>query len=179
MLALSFAATSARAATFFSANLIGAEEVGPVVTTAHATATFELNDDQTALAYSITIVGLDLDGNQTPGTADDNVTGIHIHAAPLGINGGVVFGMRGLVNDLDDQVVDAGAGTVIGVWDGVEGNGTTLAAQLTALFNEGLYINVHTTAHPGGEIRGQIIPEPASAVVLAFGAASLLRRRPW
>lgn len=45
-----------------------------------------------------------------------------------------------------------------------------------------LYINIHTTAFPDGEIRGQLInprsvPEPLSATLLAAGSLGLLYRR--
>lgn len=40
------------------------------------------------------------------------------------------------------------------------------------------YVNIHTEAYPDGEIRGQlvrVIPEPATAALLAAGALMLLR----
>ena len=62
----------------------------------------------------------------------------------------------------------------------VNGTVTILAADVPALLAGRFYMNVHTTANPGGEIRGNlvVVPEPSA---LLFGAASLgllaLRRR--
>lgn len=145
---------------------------------------FELNDAMDALSYHVQLFGLDLDGSQTAST-DDNVTRTHIHAAPAGSNGGIVFGQidanASLRNDLDDLVVDPVSGTITGVWDSSEGNGTTLADQLNNLFSGGLYFNVHTSDHAGGEIRGQIleIPEPGCFTLGLFAvlATTPTRRR--
>jgi hypothetical protein len=142
---------------------------------------FELNDAMDALSYDITLFGLDIDGNQTPGDMNDNATRFHLHAAPAGSNGGIVFGMKEPNHDLDDLVIDPVAGHITGVWDGAEGNGTTLSAQLSNLFANGLYFNVHTPDHAGGEIRGQLIfvPEPACSMLclLVVVAMASLRWR--
>ena len=147
--------------------------------------TFILNDEMNALSYDVTLSGLDLDGLQTPGDPNDNVTRTHIHAAAAGSNGGIVFGQidpnASLRNDLDDLVVNPATGRISGVWDNNEGNNTTLSAQLANLLAGNLYFNVHTADHGGGEIRGQIVlvPEPASFTTCLIGAASLcfMRRR--
>jgi hypothetical protein len=142
---------------------------------------FELNDAMTALSYDITLTGLDIDGLQTPANANDNATRFHFHAAPAGSNGGIVFGMKDPNHDLDDQVINPVTGRITGVWDGAEGNGTTLAAQLSNLFANNLYFNVHTTDHAGGEIRGQVVfvPEPAAWLLGMLGGALVFigRRR--
>ena len=52
--------------------------------------------------------------------------------------------------------------------------------QETQLVDNLWYVNIHTEAYPAGEIRGQlvrVIPEPATAALLAGGALILLRTR--
>jgi hypothetical protein len=140
---------------------------------------FELNDAMNALSYDITLFGLDIDGLQTPNNPNDNAARFHIHAAPAGNNGGIVFGMKDPNHDLDDLVINPLTSRITGVWDGNEGNGTTLAAQLANLMANGLYFNVHTPDHPGGEIRGQLIliPEPATLGLCLLGLLPALRWR--
>ncbi|HEY3395002.1 MAG TPA: CHRD domain-containing protein [Lacipirellulaceae bacterium] len=143
---------------------------------------FELNDAMNALSYDITLFGLDIDGLQTPNDPNDNAARFHIHAAPAGSNGGIVFGMKDPNHDLDDLVINPATSRITGVWDGTEGNGTTLAAQLANLLANGLYFNVHTPDHAGGEVRGQIIlvPEPGTCALCAITCAALIgfaRRR--
>jgi hypothetical protein len=144
---------------------------------------FELNDAKNALSYDVTLTGLDIDGLQTPANANDNATRFHIHAAPAGTNGSIVMGMKDPNQDLDDLVINPLTSRITGVWDGAEGNGgATLTGQLTNLFANGLYFNVHTPDYPAGEIRGQIIfvPEPATVTLLLLSVtalAGLSRRR--
>jgi len=147
-----------------TSNLTGGQEVPPVLTLASGTANLQLNPAMNRLTISIQLVGLDLDGLQTP-TGNDDVIGAHIHNAPFGVNGAVVFGFISPNNDLNaDLVINPGAGTIVSAWDTPEGLATTLAAQLANLQNGDLYINVHTPANPGGEIRGQISCLPVPAV---------------
>ncbi len=159
----------------FTATLSGEQEVPPVATPASGTATLELNDAQTRLEIMIELSGLDLNGLQTPDPSDD-VVAMHIHSAPPLVNGGVVFGLMGPNNDLNnDLVIDPVAGTVFSAWDLLEGNNTTLFAQLSSLLQGNLYLNFHTPDNPGGELRGQIVqvPEPGSLLLMGLGLLGL------
>ena len=174
---------AAGAVTIFSANLTEAQEVAaPTPLGASGSATLVLNNAMTRLEMTIQLFGLDLDGMQTIST-DDNVLAMHIHAAPAGVNGGVVFGLISPNNDLNgDLMIDPVAGLISSAWDVGEGNaGTDLALQLGNLFAEGLYFNVHTPVSPAGQIRGQIaaVSEPATLGLLAGGLAlaGFVRRR--
>ncbi|NND99210.1 MAG: CHRD domain-containing protein, partial [Pirellulaceae bacterium] len=144
-------------ASNFGASLSGSQEVPSVVSAATGVVTANLNAAGTALTISIQTTGLDLDTLQTA-SVDDDVTGVHIHAGQAGANGPVVFGLAGLVSDLDDLVVDAANGTITGIWDNAEGNATTLADQLANLRAGNLYVNIHTNANLSGEVRGQLLP---------------------
>lgn len=143
------------------------------------TGVFELNDAMNALSYDITLFGLDIDGLQTPNNPNDNAARFHIHAGPAGTNGGIQFGMKDPNHDLDDLVINPVTGRITGVWDGTEGNGTTLTAQLANLLSNGLYFNVHTPDFPGGEVRGQLIlvPEPGTCMLCLVGIAALCTTR--
>ncbi len=164
---LAFAAVAApgSAQSEFVATIEAGQVVGGTSSTATGSAAMTLNVAEDALTYSITLVGLDLDGNQTPGDADDDVTAFHFHAAPPGMNGGVAFGLIAPGHDADDLVIDPVAGTLDGIWENTDPN--PLSAQLAALKAGGLYLNVHTTEFPGGAIRGQV-----EAVVFTDGFES-------
>lgn len=194
---LSLAATTgaARADTLLFASLTNSQENPPTVPTTAAgaarpasfgTATFVLNDAQTALTFSATIFNIDFTGAQTL-DVNDNLLAAHIHASPTvtpTTNGPVVWGFFGAPfndntpNDVVTTPFSTGVGGVIsGKWDLPEGNGTTLAAQLPNILSGHSYINFHTTQFGGGEIRGQIvaaIPEPGTLALLGTAAAGVL-----
>lgn len=69
----------------------------------------------------------------------------HIHFAPVGVTGDIVFPFD------DPEDIDA-------VWDDIT------VDEAIRLLAGGAYVNVHTLAHPGGEIRGQLQPRAGSAL---------------
>ena len=177
---------SGHADTILSATLTNAQENPPAVPTTTSTppaprpasfgiAVFTLNDSQTAMSFTATIFNIDVTGSQTPDT-NDNLTAAHIHApaADPTINAPVVWGFFGMpFNDPDDSSVTpfaTGVGGVFsGTWDGSEGNGTTLSAQLDNILTGQSYINFHTVQFGTGEIRGAIVQRSTPAVFQAAG----------
>ena len=165
----------------------GADPEG--VSNASGTATLVLNNAKTALSYDIQLHGVDLDGNQTA-NADDDVTGIHIHVAPVGSNGPHTLNIYLAPSEDDaDLVVDPVAGTLSGSWDDGDviatppftpGDTKPLSDFIDELLNGDLYFQLHTIGFPSpntGELRGQIVPEPASIASLALAAAVLTQTR--
>jgi hypothetical protein len=59
----------------------------------------------------------------------------------------------------------------------LQGSADWAEANEAALLDGLVYFNIHTTTFPGGEIRGQVVPEPATLAVLLLGAGSLMLRR--
>lgn len=142
------------------------------------TAKFRLNSTQTAMTFTATINNIDVTGSQTSDT-NDNLTNAHIHAGAAvtpATNGPVVWGFFG--SPFNDNNPSDGAfgplpagvgGNFSGKWDAPEGNGTTLAAQLTNIRTGHAYINFHTVQFGGGEIRGNILSETAFRDALVAG----------
>jgi hypothetical protein len=108
--------------------LSGAEEVPPVATSASGSGTIVINDDK-SVSGSITTTGI-------------AATAAHIHMAATGENGGVIV-----------PFVKSGENS----WSPQPG--AKLSDEQYARFKAGgLYVNVHSAANKGGEIRGQLKP---------------------
>jgi CHRD domain len=132
----------------FQATLSGKQQNPSIDTPAHGTATFTLSQSGKSLSYRLWVADI------------ENVSMAHIHIGPEGQEGPVAVW---LYPSKPPAVVKEGKFT------GVLARGTITAADLLGslkgktigdLVDEikaGMtYVNVHTTAHPAGEIRGQI-----------------------
>jgi uncharacterized protein (TIGR03118 family) len=179
----------------FVTNLTNSQEVPPTVPTtstggarpaSSGVARFRLNPAQTAMTMTATISNIDVTGSQTADT-NDNLIAAHIHAGAAvapGVNGPVVWGFFGTPfndNNPNDTTVTPTSGgvggTFTGKWDAPEGNGTTLAAQLSNVRQGRAYVNFHTTQFGGGEIRGNFPAEDSfrNSLVAGLDAATLTR----
>lgn len=109
-------------------NLTGAQEVPPNTRPATGTAEVRFDKDSRVLTYKVTYTGL-----------SGPVTGAHIHGpASPGANAPVVVPFTP------------------GTEGQFSGQATLSAAQAGDLLAGLYYVNVHTAAHPGGEIRAQL-----------------------
>ena len=152
--------------------LSGLQEVPPTPSQAYGSASFTIDDQTWLVTGSMTTTGL-------PYAGGANVVGAHIHAAaPPGANAPVVFNL--IANSIGGTPMDLAGGITLYAWSGtLGGNQQQILTDLIAGLG---YVNVHSAAFPGGEIRGQIecfgaVPEPASMIALGFGAVALLKRR--
>jgi hypothetical protein len=120
-----------------STTLSAEEEVEEIASDATGTARVELNQGLAAICWEIT--GTNLEGS---------VAAAHIHEAPAGANGSVVVGFFGPPTSFPAPSSLPADGCVENVSQrlikGIRQN------------PEGFYVNVHTTAFPGGEMRGQL-----------------------
>jgi len=112
--------------------LSGQEEVPPVNSQGTAQANLTVNLVTGGVQGDLTVTGI------TP-------TAAHIHDAFAGVNGPVLV-------PLDQDAGDPSLFTVPAA-------ATLDAAGVDRLLAGGLYVNVHTAAAPGGELRGQVLPE--------------------
>ena len=127
----------------FEARLSGSQEVPARVTSATGFATASLDLATNFFVFNDTWSGLSAPS-----------TGKHIHSpAPAGANAGVIIPFT------------AADGFILGTTFGSVSYSTFLTpARASELLNGLFYVNVHTTAFPGGEIRGQLhaVPEPST-----------------
>lgn len=133
----------------FRTHLSGDEEVPAVDTRAQGQAVLQLDRDGTALDYRLNVANI------------DDVLMAHLHLAPAGENGDVVawlYPEDGPPPELIEGRTQGtlATGTVTG--EDLVGplEGESLDELVAAMRDGRVYVNVHTEAHPSGEVRGQV-----------------------
>ncbi|TSC79232.1 MAG: peptidase S8 and S53 subtilisin kexin sedolisin [Candidatus Peregrinibacteria bacterium Gr01-1014_25] len=122
----------APSAVRFRVMLSGQWQVPAIIPSTSATGTGTFTLTASGLAYDITVRNL----------SGSLITAAHFHRGSLGTNGPVL------------EPINFNGGTrATGTWSGLTTD------ERDDLLNEDIYVNVHTQAHPDGEIRGQVEQE--------------------
>ncbi len=113
--------------TIYQAALTGTQEVPRTASTGTGTMTATVQPDTMAMTYTVEYAGL-----------SGPATGAHIHApAAAGANAPVAIPFANPASPITGGI-------------------TLTQAQLDQMAAGQAYVNIHTAANPGGEIRGQI-----------------------
>lgn len=111
-----------------STTMTGAQEVPPGDPTGSGTATLRLNPGQGTVCYTLTA------------SVSGTPTAAHIHVAPPGVAGPIVVPLQPPVGGTSSGCASASRELV----------------KAIIQHPENYYVNVHTTLHPAGAIRGQL-----------------------
>lgn len=154
-------APAALAAETFTTELSGENAVPPIEVDATGEATVTISDDEQSVSWDITYS--DLTGPPAAG---------HIHHGAADENGPVMIPF--------DSVTETGtSGTfAASAYQGGEGLPEDWDGVLEAIRSGNSYVNIHTEAYPGGEIRGQLggeddMPLPKTDTAVAPNATGI------
>ena len=141
------------AQTVYEAKLTGAQEALPVLSRGEGMLTATLNGNQLEVSGSFMNLETPLDPNVAGGA--------HLHIGLLGENGPVAHLLT----------TDVNANMLGGSWNTMSNTFTLSNAEVEALEDREMYVNVHTTGAPGGELRGQLVPQGATVYTMhLFGS---------
>ena len=146
---VAFVTAPAHARNAVAAPMTGAQEAPtPVDTRARGAAKFQLSADGTSIDYRLNVANI------------ENVLMAHIHMEVPGVAGPVVVWLypaappAQLIPGRTQGTLAAGTFTAANLMGPLAG--MTIADLWDAIRDGRTYVNVHTTANPPGEIRGQI-----------------------
>jgi hypothetical protein len=162
------ASTSNAAIVTLTANLSGANEVPSVPSPATGTAIVTIDTVSRAWTMDLVFSGL---------TAP--VTVAHLHRAPTGANGPVIVGLDGipLSGGRPTWNLIAPGSTSLNTGGALNAPFLFPAAELENLLIGNVYVNIHSQAFPGGEIRGNLIPTPGAVALVGLAGLAMGRRR--
>jgi hypothetical protein len=142
----------------FAAMLAIAPSLGAAIITFHAHCN-GAQEPSPSLAEGTGVVTFDTVSKLLSWTVTHNVanqTAAHFHQGAVGVPGPVV--------------INIGVG-------GIQVGSSVLTPVLEAALLGGiLYVNIHSQAHPGGEIRGQVLEVPTPALANSWGRIKSLYR---
>lgn len=144
----------------FHAALTGDQHPEPVDTDAIGGAVVSVSEDRSELEYALLVSNI------------EDVTQAHIHLGSEGENGPVAAWLYPAADATEPELQE-------GRFDGILATGTITEENLTEevedqsmdafleeIVDENGYVNVHTEANPGGEIRGQLLSVAATVEML-------------
>jgi len=129
------------------AEMTGDHEVPPVASAGSAVAAITYDPDTSTIEVHVNTVGL------------DDALDAHVHTGLAGLNGGVTIGLTQDAGNVAHWFAEA---TVL------------TADQVTSYRTGRLYVNVHTPAHPPGEVRAQITPPGVEVVYTLLTAGDVV-----
>ncbi|TAJ17962.1 MAG: CHRD domain-containing protein, partial [Dehalococcoidia bacterium] len=140
----------------YEARLAGTNEVPAVTSAATGTFTATLDEAAGTIAWTLSVPAI------------TNATAAHIHAGAAGVNGGIVLSLFAAPTGSPASSINvSGTARAADLSGAFAGN---LPGFVTALKAGGLYVNVHTSANPGGEIRAQVVAAGAAPAPVAAPA---------
>lgn len=132
----------------FTALLSGANETPGIASGAGGTATVTLNTATRTVTYKVDVY------NMPSGT-----TAAHFHAGGPGVAGPVVVNFT-VQTSISNDFSISGSATSADLVTRAEQGIRSWDDFLQALTLGQIYVNVHSSVNPGGEIRGQVVPVP-------------------
>ena len=130
--------------TNYRAILRGSNQNPPVETNAHGVFIATLSPDGKSITFKLIVANM------------ENVTMAHIHIGDLATNGPVVVFLFHTETPVarQDGILSQGTFTASDFKGPLMGQ--AFSALINAIMNGDAYVNVHSTQHPAGEIRGQV-----------------------
>ena len=130
--------------TNYRAILRGSNQNPPVETNAHGVFIATLSADGKSITFKLIVANM------------ENVTMAHIHIGDSATNGPVVVFLFHTETPVarQDGILSQGTFTASDFKGPLMGQ--AFSALINAILNGDAYVNVHSTQHPAGEIRGQV-----------------------
>ena len=154
LLAVAATAAQAQSRVTVRAMLGGGNEVPAVSAGAHGEAVVTIDRAAGTIDYEVNIFNL-----------PSGIVASHIHAGTAGVNGPIVINFPVAAVGQSGAFQLKGSARASELIQRPESGVRSFDDVAFAIASGAAYVNVHTQANPGGEIRGQLCPETAAANV--------------